>query len=121
MSLQSILYPSATNTSAGNTGTAQTLPANTRGAVFNINVSAASGTNPTLAVSLQWLDPASNTYVTLATASNIIATGNTQLVVYPGVSSPLYGVLPSGYRLSWAIGGTNAPSFTFSIGANYLN
>lgn len=121
MSLQSILLPSTTVTANGNTGTATTLPTNTRGAIFNFNVSARSGTNPTLALSLQWLDPASNTYITLATLSNITGTGDTTKVIYPGAAAATaYDILPGSYRWAWVVGGTN-PSFTFSIGVNYLN
>lgn len=111
---------SATVIASGNTATASNLPTNTRGAIFNFNVSAATGQTPTLALSLQWQDPATLAWLTLVTLTTITATGNIQAVVYPGASDAAYSVLPGTYRWAWAVGGSN-PSFTFSIGVNYLN
>ena len=118
--VNSILFPSTTVTTSGNTGAGTSLPANTRGAIFNVNVSAISGTTPAMVLSLQWFDPASQNWITLASMSSINATGGTLAIVYPGASNPLYNVLPSNYRIAWAVTGTN-PSITFSIGVNYLN
>lgn len=96
-----------------------------RGAMFYINVSAASGTTPTLVVQLQVQDPVSTSWidVTPAVTPTITGVGLTMLTVCPGISeaanSRVAQGLPRTFRFRWTIGGTT-PSFTFSIGAQYL-
>jgi hypothetical protein len=96
-----------------------------RGAMFYINVSAASGTTPTLVVQLQVQDPVSLGWidVTPAVTPTITGVGLTMLTVCPGISeaanSRVAQGLPRAFRFRWTIGGTT-PSFTFSIGAQYL-
>lgn len=104
------------------TGTTDAVPgiAGIVGAVFYINVTAASGTLPTLDLALQGYDPASNTWNTLASlAQKTTADGMTVKIVYPNASGAIYQVLPPAYRWQYTIGGT-LPSFTFSIGVAYL-
>lgn len=96
-----------------------------RGAMFYINVTAATGTTPTLVVQLQVQDPVSLNFVDITPAAtpSITGTGLTMLTVCPGISeaanSRVAQGLPRVFRFRWTIGGTT-PSFTFSIGAQYL-
>lgn len=112
------LFASATKTASGNTDTVNGI-VGIIGAVFFINVSAVSGSSPTLDLTLQALDAATNAYVDLVSIAQITATGRVTKIVYPNASGAIYQVLPAQYRWKYAIAGTN-PSFTFSIGANYL-
>lgn len=56
-----------------------------KGATFNLNVTAASGTTPTLDVKLQWMDPVTSTWsdLTGAVFQRITAAGNRTLTIYP--------------------------------------
>jgi len=96
-----------------------------RGAMFYINVSAASGTTPTLVVQLQVQDPVSTSWIDITGAATptITGTGLSMLTVCPGIveaaNTKVAQGLPRVFRFRWTIGGTT-PSFTFSIGAQYL-
>jgi hypothetical protein len=98
---------SSAKTTSGNSAAGLTN-ASGRNAHFIVNVSAASGTTPTLVVRVQVQDPVSSTWVDLpgAATSTITGTGATLLSVTN---------LPRTYRLAWVITGTT-PSFTFSVG-----
>lgn len=99
-----------------------------RGVTVFVNVTAVSGTTPTLAPIIQALDPASNVYAELnATPTNITATGLYIYQVYPGeiVPGAATGItqvaavqLPRNWRVNFVIGGTT-PSFTFSADYEY--
>ena len=99
---------------------------NASGAVITINVTAASGTTPTLVAKLQytpdgttWID-----YTAKPVTATISATGQTTLVVYPGVTevanSAVSLPLPRTLRMYYTIGGTT-PSFTFATYFNWIN
>ena len=109
---------------ATNNSTAQTN-FNARGIDLYVNVTAASGTSPTLAVKIQTQDPVSGTWVDLpgAVTANITAAGITVLQVYPGVAavanSTISAALPRAWRCVSTIAGTS-PSFTYSIGGAYI-
>lgn len=98
---------SSAKTASGNSAAALTN-ASGRNAHFFVNVTAASGTTPTLVVRVQLQDPVGLGWVDLpgAATASITATGLTLLTVTN---------LPRTYRLAWTIGGTT-PSFTFSVG-----
>lgn len=115
-------------TSAARTTTANGTTitnASGRGAMFYINVSAASGTTPTLVVQLQVQDPVSTSWIDITGAATptITGTGLSMLTVCPGIveaaNTKVAQGLPRVFRFRWTIGGTT-PSFTFSIGAQYL-
>lgn len=115
-------------TSAARTTTANgttTTNASGSGAMFYINVSASSGTLPTLVVQLQVQDPVSLAFIDVAGAAtaSLVTTGLVMLTVAPGIveatNTKVSQGLPRTYRFRWTIGGTT-PSFTFSIGAQYL-
>ncbi len=72
-----------------------------------INVTAVSGTSPTLDFSIQTNDPASNLNFEVETMPQITAIGKYRLRIDPSTASI--------YTIAWTLGGTT-PSFTFSIG-----
>jgi hypothetical protein len=98
---------SSAKTATGNSAAAQTN-ASGRNGYFIVNVSASSGTTPTLVVRVQIQDPVSSTWVDLPGAATNSITGN-------GATLLAVTNLPRVYRLAWVIGGTT-PSFTFSVG-----
>jgi len=116
---------SSAKTATGN-GTTQTN-FNHAGVFLWVNVTAVSGTTPTLTVRLQWSPDGGTTWVDLDTtnAQTASITGVTTAVlrVYPGLATTanasLNSVLPRTWRLAWTIGGTT-PSFTFAVQANYV-
>ena len=105
-----------TATVAGATGTNY----NHTGAVVALNVTAVSGTSPTLVAKLQF-SPAGGTtwsdYDAKATTATISATGYYVLKFFPGcteVANSAIGLpVPRTFRMHYTIGGTS-PSFTFS-------
>lgn len=94
-----------------------------RGVVVGVNITAITGTSPTLTVTIQGKDTASGEYYTLLTSAALTAVGFTELTVYPGaavtanVSASL--PLPQTWRVSYAVGGTT-PAVTATIGACVL-
>lgn len=95
---------------------------NGRGVLLFVNISAISGTTPTLTVTLKGLDPNGNAYTILA-SSALNATGLTVLKVYPALTAAANtvanDVLPVSWRVDYTIGGTS-PSVTGTIAANLL-
>jgi hypothetical protein len=93
----------------------------TKGGLFLIDVTAVSGTAPTLVVRLQTSVNSTSAYVdvdtTNAQTSVITATGTYMLRVYPGLdnvaNAKCNSLLAYYTRFAWTIGGTT-PSFTFS-------
>lgn len=71
-----------------------------------LNISAVSGTAPTLVVSIQAKDPISGNYVQISAFASQSATGTLRLANLSAVGSLV--------RIVWTIGGTT-PSFTFSV------
>lgn len=108
------------------TGVGATITnASGRGAIFFLNVSAVAGTAPTLDVRVQVQDPVSATWFDVPGAAFIqrTAISTALLCVSPDVveaaNSKVSYPIPRTYRLAWTIGGTT-PSFTFSVGAQYI-
>ena len=99
------------------------LNVNGRGLQLGINISAISGTTPTLTVIIQGKDVASGQYYTLLASAALNATGFTLLTLYPGApttaNSSAPQVLPRTWRVSWTISGTT-PSVTGTIGASVI-
>ncbi len=96
-----------------------------RGIWLFLDVTAASGTTPTLNVRLQRLDPASDTFVDVPGASFTQKTGivTDELTIYPTMTAAANDIVREhiGEIFQWvaAIGGTS-PSFTFSLGGQFL-
>jgi hypothetical protein len=115
---------SSAKTANGNSAAA-IVNHNARGVALLVNVTAATGTTPTLVVRVQVQDPVGSGWVDLpgAATASITGTGLTLLTIYPGIAavanSAINQPLPRNYRLAWVVGGTT-PSFTFSVGAQYI-
>lgn len=110
-----------TLTLASSTNSADLQNPNCRGVVVFVDLTAGSGTSPTLTVTIQGKDPASGKYYTLLASSALAVTSSTQLTVYPGVTASANVsasmVVPSQWRISTAIGGSNTPLVTGTISA----
>lgn len=97
-----------TVTTSGNSREYRELGSFQRAILF-LDVSAASGTTPSLTVALQVQDPISLKWCQIAVfTAQTAATGATPIAP---IALELYG---SNYRASWTVSGTT-PSFTFSL------
>lgn len=106
-----VVLPSAVRTVSGASGDIAQTEA-TRG-MFFLNVTAASGTSPTLDVTVEAKDPVSGEYFTIGTFAQ--ATGvSSEMVAIGGGSDAEF--VPRTFRVAYAMAGTS-PSFTFSVGA----
>lgn len=96
-----------------------------KGIYLVLDITAASGTTPTLDVKLQGLDPVSAKYVDIpgAVYAQKTTTGTSSLVLYPGVTESANAQeshpLPLDWRAVATIGG-GTPSFTFTLAGSYL-
>lgn len=108
-----------TAASANATSTTITNP-NYRGVRVGIDVTAISGTSPSLTVSIVGVDPVTGSTFTLLQSAAISATGYSTLLVYPGITATANetadNVLPFNWQITAAIGGAS-PSVTASITA----
>lgn len=119
---------SAARTTTGNSG-ALIAPTRKvgeyRGVIFTLDITAASGTTPTLDVTIERFDVLSGKWVALpgAAFAQKTTTGTDDLTIYPGIAETanrsVSDVIGEAYRVVWTIGGTT-PSFTFSIGAVFI-
>lgn len=97
-----------TVTASGNSREYRELGSFNRAILF-LDVSAASGTTPSLTVALQVQDPISLKWSqVVAFPAQTAATGGTPLTP---ITQELYGL---NYRAAWTVSGTT-PSFTFSL------
>lgn len=98
---------------------------NYRGVIWTMDITAVTGTTPTLDVKAQLKDPLSGKYVDIPSTAfaQKTATGTDTLCIYPGITTTanrqVSNVLPRTYRLVYTISGTT-PSFTLSVGASYI-
>lgn len=112
------VFASEARTASANSDAVSTFTA--PGGVFFLNISAASGTSPTLDVKIQHKDPISGEFVDVPGASfaQKTATGTDSLTIYPGVAETanrsVSDILGDEVRAVATIGGTT-PSFTFSL------
>jgi len=99
---------------------------NARGIRLFQNVTAVSGTSPTLDTKVQVWDHAVQTYRDLANATFAQATGvsNAMLTIYPGItaSANLAVNMPIGqfYRVVCTVGGSSTPTVTASIASVHM-
>lgn len=103
---------------------ADEINATGRGLKCLVNITAITGTSPTLTVSIDYKDTASNTYTHLLTSAALNAVGATMLTLYPGLTAAANtvadDVLPRTWRISDTIGGTS-PAVTATIGCSVLH
>lgn len=117
------VFASAARTSTANSSDFENRTS--RGVRLFLDITAASGTTPTLDVKVQSKDTETGKYVDLpgGAFAQKTTTGTDDLVIYPGVAETanrsVSDVLSRDWRVVATIAGTT-PSFTFSIGACYL-
>lgn len=114
-------FPSAARTATTN-GVDQ-VNYHGRGIRLHLDITAASGTTPTLDVTIQAL--VNGIYIAIAGAAftQKTTTGTDELVIYPGIAETanesVSDIIPFRWRAVATIGGTT-PSFTFSLGYSYV-
>lgn len=120
------VFASAARTSTTNSAAlTKQDSANIRGVYLVLDITAASGTSPTLDVTIERFDPVSQQFVAMTGAAfaQKTTTGTSELVIYPGIAETanvsVSDVLSSTWRAVATIAGTT-PSFTFSLGGEYL-
>lgn len=116
------ILPSAARTSTAIT--ALFTNTNARGIICVVNVTAVSGTTPTLAFQFNAWDPINSVNQPLgAIGTNITGTSTVTLALYPATLAAgnlnVVSALPRIWYLVYVIGGTT-PSFTFSVTGMYL-
>jgi hypothetical protein len=96
-----------------------------RGLHVVVDITAGTGTTPTLTVTVEGKDPASGKYYTLLASSAIAAgtPGTTVLKVYPGLTAAANAaandILPRNWRVKTAIAGTT-PAVTATVSAHVI-
>lgn len=101
-----------------------------RGVRLFLNITAASGSSPTLDIKLQELaipnDDSSPVWIDITGASfaQQTAAATLDLCVYPGIAATanrrVSDVLPRAWRVVTTIGGSSTPTFTYGLGGCYL-
>lgn len=104
-----ILHASGAETASGDSKSTPVKVTQFQEGEFFLDVTAASGTNPTLDVTIVTRDPISLKWFVIATFTQ--ATGVTT------ERKVLTANLGAFIAAAWAIGGTDTPTFTFSLGA----
>lgn len=117
-----VIAPSAARTSAFTSADFDNF-SGCNGIVLFLNLTAITGTS--VAVALQVKDPASGTYVTVATSNAVSSAGSTSLLVYPtspttgtGFDKSAPGVLTKTFRV--LVNHTSVTTATYSVGASLL-
>ena len=95
-----------------------------RGIKLVIDITAITGTSPTLTVTIQGRDPVSGKYFTVLASATLTATGTTVLTVFPGApvsaNASANDCLPRDWRVVAVVGGTG-PAVSATIAAILLN
>lgn len=102
-----VVVASAARTTTGNSGVLQAEPGASQIGLF-VDITAASGTSPTLDLSVEWSADGTN-----FVAPEVGADTFTQKTT-TGRHVKAFSVVADTYRVVWTIGGTT-PSFTFSV------
>lgn len=98
------VHGSSAETATGNSGS---FSINSQFGVWHLDVTAVTGTSPTLDITIEEFDPGSGNWIdTGLSFTQVTATGSQRVVHNP--------VLSAQHRAVWTIGGTT-PSFTFSL------
>lgn len=94
-----------------------------KGLMVFVNVTAITGTTPTLTVTIEGKDVVSGQYYTILASAALNATGLVVLKVYPGLTAAANltanDIIPGTYRIRTTIGGTT-PAVTSTISAYVL-
>lgn len=103
-----------------------TKPAWAKGVLLTLDITAKAGTSPTLDLKVQGKDPVSGKYYDIPGAAwaQKNDSGVDELTVYPGMVEAANvsedAVLPQTWRMVGTVGGSATPTFTYSVGADYL-
>ena len=105
-----------------------------KGGIFWLEVTAVSGSSPTLDVKLQgydqdgadWVDLGDNVAGTGAYAfAQKTAASKDQLTIYPGLTASsnavCSGVLPNQLRAVGTVGGSSTPTVTYTLGVDFID
>ena len=105
-----------------------------KGGIFWLEVTAVSGSSPTLDVKLQGYDADGDDWIDLG--DNVAGTGayafaqktganKDQLTIYPGLTESGNavgaGVLPNQIRAVGTVGGSSTPTVTYSLGVDFID
>lgn len=97
---------------------------NARGAKFVINMTAVTGTTPSMTCTVQAQDSLGNIWYNMLTGAAIVAAGVQVLTIYPGITAvanvSLSDILPRNFRFNCAITGTT-PAFTGNFTTSFVN
>ena len=104
------LLASAARTADGNTQSSSLGVANFRDMHLYLDVTAVTGTDPTLKIWAQTKDPVSGNWVDSQVLWSGINSATTQYTQIAGLG------LATDFAIRWELGGTNTPTFTFSVG-----
>lgn len=111
-----------TAASAGVNGSDQ-INTSAHGINVVVNITAITGTTPSLTVTLQGKDTASGVYYNILASAALTATGTTVLTVFPGATAAANlaanAILPRTWRVITAIAGTT-PAVTATVGASVI-
>lgn len=97
-----------------------------RGIRLYLDITAASGTSPTLDLKVQTHDPVSDKWFDMPGATFVqkTTTGTDDLTLYPGIAETanetVSDTVGPKFRVHGTIGGSDTPTFTYSIGAQLL-
>lgn len=105
-----VLHPSSAETASGNSADLDAILSDGPGVVY-VDVTAVSGTTPTLDFTVEEKDPTSGQYFTVPDGDYDLAP--VQITATGVARYTLQNLFGSIYRLVWAIGGAS-PSFTFA-------
>lgn len=126
MSREITLFSSAARTASANSGLVRQVEMDAyRGVWLYLDVTAASGTTPTLDIIIARYDPASNVYIAIPGAVFTQKTGvvTDELTIYPTMTAAANDIvrehIGEHFRAQATIGGVS-PSFTFSLGCQLL-
>ena len=94
-----------------------------RGLKIVADITAITGTAPTLVVTLQGKDAVSGKYYTILASAAIVAISTVVLTVYPGLLAAANvtanDILPKGWRIITVVGGTT-PAVTATVSASLI-
>lgn len=94
-----------------------------RGVLVCVNITALTGTTPTLTVIIEGKDPESGVYFTILSSAALNANGMTCLQVYPGATVAanlsLSQCMPITWRIRTVIAGTT-PAVTATVGVQTI-
>lgn len=105
---QQVLHPSVAETT---TGSSPVFGFGGHHAVFVLDITAASGTTPTLDINIEEWDELSDTYTVIDTIPQQTGVAKVRQVINGDTT-----VFGNKIRATWTIGGTT-PSFTFTLSA----